>query len=61
MESEAPTGARCPHCGNEDPTLITRWIEPRLEDPNTVRKMYCEQCGRTWMALNADTRSAPDS
>lgn len=42
----------CPHCGNEDQTLISKWIEPRNQiagAPALDQKYYCEQCGKTWI------------
>lgn len=48
--SEKPLLVACPHCGNEDRSLISKWIEPHLGDAtNGDQKWYCEQCGKTWV------------
>ena len=46
----------CPHCGCNDPSLLTRWLEPKNQVLDAAQqrhdggmKFYCERCGRTWV------------
>lgn len=46
------TELACPHCGNTNRAMISKWIEPRPQVPGAPavdQKWYCEQCGKTWI------------
>lgn len=41
----------CIHCGNDNPRLISKYLEPRDQRPEPAKqpqKFYCEVCGKFW-------------